>query len=410
MKIKFLGGAEEVGKLGMFVEIGDARLLFDYGFKPGKPPEYPIQTPDLDAVFLSHAHLDHSGMTPWVAGKGTSIVGTVPTKFISEILFHDTLKINAIEGWESPWNKHDVRALMKSYHHVFYDGGLEIKKASVNFHSAGHIPGAMMCEISGDGEPSMLFTSDLSVRATRLVWGAHPIKCDVLAVEATYSGREHRLREQVEKELLDKIDEVRARGGRCIVPAFAVGRTQELLLVLRDSGFETWLDGMGSKITDIMLETPEYLRDSRKLSSAYNRVNVVRTDHGRKRATKYADAIVTSSGMLDGGPVLSYLRYLKDNPKNAVLLTGFQVPGSNGRRLLDAGSISFLGVNEKVSCEVQKFDFSAHAGHSEIVEFAKACRPEKIILYHSDDRAPLAEALKDVGEVVLPKNGEEFSI
>jgi putative mRNA 3-end processing factor len=114
--------------------------------------------------------------------------------------------------------------------------------------------------------------------------------------------------------------------------------------------------------------------------------------------------------MLDGGPVLWYIDKLKNDPKSAILLTGYQVEGTNGRLLLDTGCLNFYGVNQKIECQVFHFDFSAHAGHTQLVEFAKGCSPEKIVLFHSDDREPLAEDLKDVAEVLVPENGKKFTL
>ena len=110
--------------------------------------------------------------------------------------------------------------------------------------------------------------------------------------------------------------------------------------------------------------------------------------------------------MMDGGPVLSYMNKLKDDPKSAVILSGYQVPDSNARLLVDTGYLNFYGVKEKVQCEVEYFDLSAHAGHSELVEFAEKCSPEKIVLMHSDNRQALVEPLKKVGEVITPSTGE----
>jgi putative mRNA 3-end processing factor len=114
--------------------------------------------------------------------------------------------------------------------------------------------------------------------------------------------------------------------------------------------------------------------------------------------------------MMDGGPVLHYMNKLKDNPKNAVLLTGYQVEGTNSRLLVDEGLLDFYGVKEKVSCEVEYFDFSGHAGHDQLVDFARSCEPEKIILMHSDDRESLKAPLEEFAEVHTPVDGEELII
>jgi putative mRNA 3-end processing factor len=115
--------------------------------------------------------------------------------------------------------------------------------------------------------------------------------------------------------------------------------------------------------------------------------------------------------MLDGGPVVSYVDRIRDDPKSAILLTGYQVEGSNGRKLLETGSMEFQGVSERVRCEVLKYDFSAHAGHNDLVTFARGCAPEKIVLMHGDHRELLAEDLRMDGfEVILPKNGQKFEL
>ena len=213
----------------------------------------------------------------------------------------------------------------------------------------------------------------------------------------------------MEKELLDKIDEVVKRGGVAVLPAFAVSRSQELAMVLRKSGLNIWFDGMGKKVTKIFLRHKRYLQSAENLKKAFNKMNLVHSDQGRKLAIK-SEVIITSSGMMDGGPVLGYMRKLKNDPKSAVLLTGYQVEDSNARLLVDKGQLDFYGVREKIECEVQYFDFSAHAGHSELIEFAKACNPEKIVLMHSDNREALAEPLKDVAEIYTPITGETVEL
>lgn len=146
-------------------------------------------------------------------------------------------------------------------------------------------------------------------------------------------------------------------------------------------------------------------RSPENLRKAINKINIVRSDQNRKKALE-AEVIITSSGMLDGGPVLGYMYKLRNDSKSAVILTGYQVEGTNSRLLFDKGKLDFYGVVEDIDCEVQYYDFSAHAGHSELIDFAKDCKPEKIVLFHSDNRQALLEPLKNIAEVTMPSDGE----
>ena len=162
---------------------------------------------------------------------------------------------------------------------------------------------------------------------------------------------------------------------------------------------------MGKTVTKHYLDMDEYLRSGKNMTRAFNQVNVVHSKHGRKLAMK-GEVIVTTSGMLDGGPVITYLNMMKSNPKNAVLLTGYQVEGTNGRKLMDSGMIEISGANEKINCQVKFFDFSAHAGHKELLKFIQDCKPENVILCHGDNREIIANELQDDYNVILPENNE----
>ena len=206
------------------------------------------------------------------------------------------------------------------------------------------------------------------------------------------------------------MEEVVDRGGKVIIPAFAVGRTQEIMLILEKMDLDMWLDGMGRFVNNIYLQYPMYLRSAKKLKRARNKIKVVRKRRDRKKALE-GDVIITTGGMLEGGPVLHYINYLKNDPKSAILLTGYQVEGTNGRLLMDEGILDLYGIKEKIDAEISFFDFSAHAGHSELIEFAEKCAPEKIVLMHGDNREVLAEDLRKKDfEVFVPKNKEEFVI
>ena len=410
IKFQFLGGVEEVGRLAMILEINNLRFLFEYGMSPGRPPRFPLLPPPVDLVLLTHAHLDHSGMIPWLFSKDDQrIISTELTGLVSDLLHKDTIKIAKSEGYAIPYSTADVKAAKNNLSPVEPSQKELIgDDCEIHFHSAGHIPGSLMFEIVG--EQKILFTGDLHVIDTRLVKGTKPVNCDILFLEGTYAGRDHpKKREELEKDLLDKIDEVVKRGGIAVLPAFAVARSQELAMILRKSGYNIWFDGMGKKVSNIFLKYPQHLRSAENLKKALNKINIVHSDHGRKLALK-SEVIITSSGMMDGGPVLSYMRKLKNDPKSAVILTGYQIPGTNSRLLVDKGQLDFFGVREKIECEVQYFDFSAHAGHSELIKFAEGCNPKKIIIMHSENREALVEPLKEIAEVYTPKTGEVVNL
>jgi len=409
MKTQFLGGSDEVGRLAMVLETNSYRFLFDYGMAPGKPPTFPLPPPPVDLVLLSHAHLDHSGMIPWLCGHADqSILTTTLTAKLSTLLHKDSIKIAKMEGYATPYTNNDIKEAQQSIIPVspgqrrIIDDDHEIE-----FFSAGHVPGSLMFKL--ESEKRVLFTGDFNVIDSRLVKGAKPVSCDILFLEGTYSGREHPPRKELEKAFIDKIDEVTQRGGVAVVPAFAVARSQELIMILQSKGFNIWFDGMGRKVAKIYLKHPNDLRNVENLKKAMNKIHAVHSDHGRKLALN-GEVIITSSGMMDGGPVLHYMNKLKNDKKSAVLLTGYQVEGTNARLLREKGQLNFYGVHENVECEVEYFDFSAHAGHSELVAFAKACKPEKIVLFHSEDRTPLAEDLQDTAEVFTPAVAETIQL
>jgi len=409
IKAQFLGGAEEVGSLGLYMEIGELRLLFDYGLTPSKPPTYPLPSPPVDSLFLTHVHLDHSGMIPRIAMEyEANIYATDPTIAVLPLMLNDTIKVANLEGFPVPYTKDEVESSLENLIPVEYGKPIELGSLEIVPHTAGHIPGSAMYEIRDDRR--ILFTGDIQTVNTNLVWGTKPVKTDVLIMESTYAGREHPPRDEVERNFVAKIEEIIDRGGKAVVPVFAVGRTQEIMLILAKTDFDVWIDGMGRFVTNLFLQYPQYLKSAKKLKKARNKMNIVKRRSDRRKALK-GDVIVATGGMLEGGPVLHYINHLKNDKKSGILLTGYQVEGTNGRLLMDEGILELYGIKEKIDMDIEFFDFSAHAGHSELLEFAEKCSPEKIILMHGDNREALAKDLRDLGfEVTLPKNGEDFII
>ena len=410
MNMKFAGGAEEVGRLGMVLETQGKRMLFDYGFLPSNPPKFPMTVDEVDLAFITHSHLDHSGMAPMLSRmpRQPRLYGTLPTIDVSSLLIKDSLKIWDAEGVNAPYGKHDANHIAHAWTPIMYERKIYYDDLVVTPHSAGHIPGSTMLEVESD-DATVLFTGDINTENTRLVEGNYPVKCDVLVMESTYAGRNHEPRAKIEYDFLSKVEEVVDRGGTAIVPVFAVGRTQEMMLLLGKEGYDIWVDGMGKTVNNIYFSHPEYVRNIKHLLKAKRAVNPIRNYRDREPASR-GEVILTTSGMMNGGPVLYYMEKLGKDPKNALLLTGYQVEGTNGRHLVDTGHIDLDGKDFKVEAEVGFFDFSAHAGHDQMVEFARQCKPEKIVLCHGDNRELLAKDLENEFEVLMPMNGEEFEV
>ena len=395
-----------VGRMGMTMEGDGITTLIEYGLSPTKPPEYPLPAPRIDYAFLTHSHLDHCGMIPQICGKNECELFTTPlTAEIAELMMYDTLKIAKAEDYPQPYTSGDIERTMKAVVPMTYEDQITINNMDVTMLDAGHIPGAAMFQF--DRDVTTIYSGDIHTEAQRLVGGARPYDCTNLFIEGTYGGRNHPDRKQTEEAFLAKIDEVIDRGGKVLIPCFAVGRTQEIMLLLRNLGYEMWVDGMGRSVTRLFLNYPEYIRDVKHLKAAKRKFNEVRNSNSRMSAIK-GEVIVTTGGMLDGGPVLGYLNAIKDDPKSAILLVGYQAEDTNGRMLLEEGCVKIDGEVVKISCELQKYDFSAHADHSQIVNFIKGCDPDNVIFMHSESREAFLPDLEGDYNVILPETGKEF--
>jgi putative mRNA 3-end processing factor len=415
VRIHFLGGGDEVGNVGVIIEDEKStRLLIDYGLAPTSPPRYPSESPPVTDAIFTHTHIDHIGMAPWLVGNHqTRLHGTSLTAALSRVMWKDTYKVSSIEGYPLPWDRRDEDEANEAWEVHNYNKWVEYHNWKWQLHPAGHIPGAAMIEIETP-KHRILHTGDMDTRDGPNSYGAKPIPCDILLLESTYSGKEHPNRVDEEARFVAKVVEVVERGGIAIVPAFASGRGQDVLRILHNSGYDlnVHYDGMGKTVSQKWLEHPEHLRDAETFEDAFRWSKRVRSKSDRKRALE-ADVIVTTSGMLDGGPALWYLNRLRMDNRCAVLFTGYQAEGSGGRKLIETGSLPIYGHNVEISCEIDRFNLSNHAGHSELVTFAEACQPKHVILFHGDPetRPLLATTLEEKGMIVhLPKNGESIHI
>ena len=411
LRYHYLGGGNEVGNVGIVLEDPSSnRLLLDYGIAPTKPPRYPNEAPYVSNAIITHSHIDHLGMVPWLASNhNTKLHGTELTAAISEMMWYDCHKVSSIEGYPLPWDKRDIDLALSAWETHSFNKPWKQDDWKLELHGAGHIPGAAMLHVETPTK-TVLFSGDFDTRDSQLTVGAKPVKSDVLFVEGTYGGRDHPPKQEENERFIERVVEVTDRGGTALVPAFANGRTQDVVMLLHKHlpELNVHVDGMGKRVAKLQMEHPETLRDPTALESAWRWCRRVSSKSDRKKALD-ADVIVSTSGMLDGGPSIWYLNRLRHNPKNAILLTGYQARNTGGRRLLEERRIPIFGKISSIDLEVDQYSFSTHAGHQEIVDFAAQCQAEDVVIYHSDPtmaRPPLADALEANGhQVHTPENG-----
>ena len=412
LRYHYLGGGNEVGNVGIVLEDPTSnRLLLDYGIAPTKPPRYPNEAPQVSHAIITHSHIDHLGMVPWLASNHNSTLhGTELTAAISEMMWYDCHKVSSIEGYPLPWDKRDIDLALSAWDTHKFNAPWTQDDWKLELHRAGHIPGAAMLHVETPNK-SVLFSGDFDTRDSQLTTGAKPVKTDVLFVEGTYGGRDHPPKQAENERFIERVIEVVDRGGTALVPAFANGRTQDVVMLLHKllPELDVHVDGMGKRVAKLQMQHPETLRDPSALESAWKWCRRVSSKSDRKKALD-ADVIVSTSGMMDGGPSIWYLNRLRHDRKNAILLTGYQARNTGGRRLLEERKVPIFGKLTNIELDVDQYSFSTHAGHKEIVQFAEECQAEDVVIYHSDPnmaRPPLAEELESKGHNVhLPKNGE----
>ena len=410
MELRLLGGAREIGRSAVLVN--DA-LLLDFGLSTDDPPRLPVGDFDPEAVVASHGHLDHVGALPALLSGAARppIHWTPPTRDLALRLGRDTLKLHG-GTYRCPFVENDLRRVSEVSVTHGYGEPFEAAGHEVTLYPAGHIPGSAHVLVD-DGETRLLYTGDFHVDDQRLVAGttARP-EADVVLCESTYADVEHEPRADVEERFVRRVERTIWEGGTVIVPAFAIGRTQEVLLICAAHGVPCYVDGMGTEITETLLAHPEYVRDADALRRAKGHARVVTGRNGqRERIADQPVAVVTTSGMLSGGPAMTYLPLIASNPTNAVTMTGYQVQGTPGRELLETGSAEIDGRRLTVGATVEAFDFSAHADREGLREFLSAYKSERILINHGDRCVDFASDLRADGfDASAPELGERIEI
>ncbi len=425
LRITALGGCREVGRNSFLLSTPETRILIDCGVSVGSegtPYLYvPEVTPlsDLDAVVITHAHLDHTGLVPLLfqyAYDGP-IYMTQPTRDLMVLLLLDYLEVAAREGKKIPYKSTRIRDAIRHTIPLKYGDVTDISPdVKLTLYNAGHILGSSVVYFHvGNGLHNIAFTGDIKYERTFLfdpAFNGFP-RLETLIMESTYGGTNDMQppRREAEKNLKDAIVKTIERKGKVIIPAFAVGRSQEVMIALEGMDLEVpvYLDGMIWEATSIHTAYPEYLNKKLK-NSIFQGENpflsdiFVQVDDSEKRKSIIGDGepsiILATSGMLNGGPVLEHLKGLAGDEKNTLVFVGYQAEGTLGRRiqkgwneiqLADEGKIR----NVKIKMDIHTVDgFSGHSDRNQLVEFVRGIKPlpSKVMCMHGENNKCLALA------------------
>jgi hypothetical protein len=426
--IKTLGAFEEVGRSCILVETAESKVLLDCGIHPGARnawDAYPrldwadVSPADIDAIVISHAHLDHMGFLPamFKYGYDGPVYCTEPTLPLMTLLQNDFVKIAQIEGGRLIYDQKDIRDTVQHTITLPYSTVTDISPdIKLVFNNAGHILGSATIHLHvGEGAHNIVYTGDYKYGRTQLFDSAtwnYP-RVETLITESTYGAKEDIMpvREEVEMNFVNAINSVLQTGGKVLIPTPAVGRAQEILLVLDQYmrnrvlvEAPVFMEGMISEATAIHVSFADYL--SRELRSKIldEGVNPFTSEYftevehpaNREEALREGPAIImATSGMLEGGPVLEYFENLAPSERNKILFVSYQVQGTLGRRVLDGSSQASL-IDESgkikivdVKCAVQKVEgFSGHSDYNQIIRFVGKVRPklQQVIVNHGEKR------------------------
>jgi Cft2 family RNA processing exonuclease len=451
MKLHFLGGADEVGASCLLVETAGRKVVVDGGIRMGghrgdRLPDLSLATAagGVDAVVLTHAHLDHSGALPLIAGAfpKAEIRATEPTCALLRILLLDAAKIMEEKGekeQELPlYPLPAVETLLARTEPVRFYEPIALCEGDVRatFFPAGHVLGAAAVGLESS-EGALLVTGDVSVSAQRTVPGMQVprFRPDAVVCESTYGARLHASRKAEEQRLAATVVDAVRQGKRVLIPAFALGRAQEVILILRSvlarddvEDFPVWVDGMVRAVCSTYDQHSPYL--SRRLQHKVEEERelfygargcvqpVTSVEQREEIASGPPCVVITSSGMLSGGPSTFYAQRWCGRSDAVLCITGYQDEEAPGRKVQEVargevGEVNLGGGLLPIKCDVGTYALSAHADSQQLTSMMSALRPRRVFLVHGDKsaRRALSETMAGSGlDVYLPSTGETIEM
>ena len=465
MKLHFFGAARQVTGSSVGLESGDLRVLVDCGLFQERPAldrnwePFGFEPETVDSVLLTHAHLDHCGRIPRLVaqGFGGTILATSATTDLAKISLLDSAHIqeedaafkrwrHRREGRQGPhpeiplYTVSDAERCFPHFEPVAYDAPVSLdRRTTVRFREAGHILGSSMIDLETreDGRPPkrVVFSGDIGPWDKPLMRDPSVFEAaEVVVMESTYGDREHADPGPVDEMLAEVIRSTAARGGKVVIPAFAMERAQEVLYylgrLLRDvriPELPVFLDSpMAVEVTRIFSRYPSYLDEEARALLRVGKnplefpgLRHIRTVEESKAVNRLERpcVILAGSGMATAGRVKHHLANLIERPSSTILFVGYQAPQTLGRLILDgAAEVRILGRTLKVRARVARINgFSGHAGRSDLLRWLGAFRrrPTTVFLGHGEESTTLAFAAELGGEgwsVVVPRSGEVFDV
>ena len=390
MKVKVMGAAKEVGRSAFLVNCNNTNILMDYGVLLKREPIFPmhVKPKEVDAVVITHAHLDHSGFVPSLYLSETTDIpalATLPTFELSELLIEDMIKLS---GFYLPFEYIDVMTMLKSSKNLQYREPHMVNDARVTLYESGHVVGGSTVVVEHDGK-KVFYTGDINTRGSKLLRPADLDfgEIDMMIIESTYSQTEQVPREQSERELIEFAYEVIDRGGTLFIPSFSVERAQEIASVLKAYNFKhkVVMDGMALKANKIMSRHPAFLRDADQFRKAIGEAEWVQGWSRRRKVVNEPCVIISPAGMLAGGSAVFYTQQIATSDKNGIAIVSYQGEGTPGRMLLEKRVANFDGKVRKCYADVKKFEFSGHNSRSELFEILDRVKGDpKVLTVHGD--------------------------